>query len=266
VASGRRSIRPTRTVFGGTTVGIHGYVTKTLVAINVAVLVLATAMAGGRGLFGGGLGGLIGGATDLTEAGAVQGVDVYRTSSGQQFAVPAGIADGEYYRLLTSMFLHYGLIHLALNMWALWVLGRELEARLGPLRFTVLYLVSGLGGSVACYVFAPAAQAAGASGAIYGLFAALFIVFRRLQRDTSAIITVLVINLVFSFSVPGISIEAHLGGLITGAILGVALAYPPKAIRNRVLAGTVAALLLLMAAAVIAQTAAINAIAVPPGF
>ena len=174
--------------------------------------------------------------------------------------MPAGIADGEYYRLLTSMFLHYGLLHLALNMWALWVLGRELEARLGPLRFSVLYLVSGLGGSVACYVFAPASQAAGASGAIYGLFAALFIVFRRLNRDTSAIITVLVINLVLSFSVPGISIEAHLGGLVTGAVLGVALAYAPKAIRNRVLVGTVAALLLFFTAVVIAQTAAINAL------
>jgi membrane associated rhomboid family serine protease len=267
VASGRRSMRPTRTVFGGTTVGVHGYVTKALIAINVAVLVVATAVAGGGGLFGGGLGGLVGGATDVTQAGAVKGVDVYQnTATGSRFLVPAGVADGEYYRLLTSMFLHYGLIHLALNMWALWVLGRELEARLGPLRFTVLYLVSGLGGSVACYVFAPSAQAAGASGAIYGLFAALFIVFRRLNRDTSAIITVLVINLVFSFSVPGISIQAHLGGLVTGAVLGVALAYAPKAIRNRVLVGTVAVLLLFFAAAVIAQTAAINALPVPAGF
>jgi membrane associated rhomboid family serine protease len=258
-------VRPTRTVFGGTTVGVHGYVTKALVAINVAVLILSTALAGGRGLFGGGLGGLVGGATQLTQAGSVQGVDLYRSSSGGVIEVPAGIADGQYYRLLTSMFLHYGVIHLALNMWALWVLGRELEARLGPLRFAVLYLVSGLGGSVACYVFAPAAQAAGASGAIYGLFAALFVVFRRLQRDTSAIITVLIINLVFSFSVPGISISAHLGGLVTGAILGVALTYPPKKIRNQVLAGTIAALVLLMTVAVIAQTAAINSLPVPPG-
>jgi membrane associated rhomboid family serine protease len=265
IADGRRAARPTRTVFGGSTIGVHGYVTKALIAINVAVLVLSTALAGGKGLFGGGLGGLLGGATQLTEDGAVQGVAVYRSSSGQRVEVPAGIADGEYYRLLTSMFLHYGVIHLALNMWALWVLGRELEARLGPLRFSVLYLVSGLGGSVACYVFAPAAQAAGASGAIYGLFAALFIVFRRLQRDTSAIITVLVLNLVLSFSVPGISISAHLGGLVTGAILGVALAYPPKKIRNMVLAGTVAALVLLMTVAVIAQTAAINSLPVPPG-
>jgi membrane associated rhomboid family serine protease len=267
VATGRRSIRPTRTVFGGTTIGEHGYVTKALVAINVAVLVLATAVAGGQGLFGGGLGGLIGGATDFTEAGAVKGVDTYRnTLTGAEFSVPAGVADGEFYRLLTSMFLHYGLLHLALNMWALWVLGRELEARLGPLRFSVLYLMSGLGGSVACYVFAPGAAAAGASGAIYGLFAALFIVFRRLDRDTSAIMTVLVINLVLSFSVPGISISAHLGGLVTGAVLGVALAYAPKAIRNRVLVITVAALTLFFTAVVIAQTAALNALPVPPGF
>jgi membrane associated rhomboid family serine protease len=173
--------------------------------------------------------------------------------------VPVGIADGEYYRLLTSMFLHYGALHLLLNMWALWVLGRELESSLGPGRFLTLYLLSGLGGSVAAYAFTPAAMSAGASGAIYGLFAALFVVFRRLNRDTSSIITVLVINLIFSFTVPGISIAAHLGGLVTGAVVGVALAYAPRETRNRVLAGSVVALVLVLGAVTLIQTAAINA-------
>jgi len=268
VAEGRRSVRPTRTVFGGSTVGVRGYVTKALVFINVAVMVISTAGASGGGLFGGDLGGLAGGRTPLTQWGSVWGVAQFTAGPGGPVVAEfrAGIGNGEYYRLLTSMFIHYGLLHLALNMWALWVLGRELEARLGPGRFLTLYLLSGLAGSVACYAFTPAAQAAGASGAIYGLFAALFVVFRRLNRDTSSIITVLVINLIFSFTVPGISIAAHLGGLVAGAFVGVAIAYPPKEIRTRALVGAVAASLLVFGAIVAVQTASLAYLpALPPG-
>jgi membrane associated rhomboid family serine protease len=142
---------------------------------------------------------------------------------------------------------------------------RNLEGALGPIRFSILYIVSGLGGSVACYVFTPAAASAGASGALFGLFAALFILLRRLGRDTSSIVPVLVINLIFSF-VPGISLAAHLGGLVTGAVLAVALAYPPRKIRDKVAAGTVVLLLVFMTLVVVAQTAALNAMPVPPGF
>jgi membrane associated rhomboid family serine protease len=271
VAEGRRTVRQSRTIFGGSTIGVRGYVTKALIAINVALMVVsaATARGGGRGLFGGGLGGLLGGSTPLTEWGSVWGVAQYTAGRGgpviAQEAV--GIADGEYYRLLTSMFLHYGLLHLAFNMWALWVLGRELEARLGPGRFLTLYLLSGLGGGVAAYVFTPESASAGASGAIYGLFAALFVVFRRLNLNTSSIITVLVINLIFSFTVPGISIAAHLGGLVVGAAIGVAFAYAPKEIRARVLVGSVVATLLILGAVVAAQTINLSSLPpLPPGF
>jgi membrane associated rhomboid family serine protease len=260
VAEGRRTVRQGRTTFGGSMVGQRGYVTKTLIAINVAVMVASIASSGGRGMFGGGLGGFLGGSTPLTEEGAVIGALEYRNG----IRVPFGVADGEVYRLLTSVFIHYGLLHLLVNMWALWVLGRNLEAALGPLRFGMLYLVSGLGGSVACYVFSPTAASAGASGALFGLFAALFILLRQLGRDTSSIIPVLIINLVFSF-VPGISLAAHLGGLVTGGVLAVALAYPPRKIRNAVVGGTVAALLLFMVLAVYLQTSALNALPVPPG-
>ena len=262
VAIGRHSIRPGRTVFGGSTAGVHGYVTKALIAINVLVMIASVASAGGRGLAGGGLGGLLGESTPLTRWGAVWGLAPVTDGRVVVAYFRAGIADGEYYRLLTSMFLHYGVLHLALNMWALWVLGRELEARLGPGRFLTLYLLSGLGGGVAAYVFAPEAQAAGASGAIYGLFAGLFVVFRRLNRDTSAIITVLVINLIFSFSVSSISLEAHLGGLVTGALVGAALAYAPRAIRAQVLVAAVAATVLVLGALVSIKTAALASL--PP--
>jgi membrane associated rhomboid family serine protease len=259
VSEGRRTVRSGRTPFGGTPVGTRGYVTKALIGINVAVMVASIASSGGRGMFGGGFGGLLGGSTPLTEQGAVIGA--LRLNNGQM--IPFGVADGEYYRLITSMFLHYGLLHLAVNMWALWVLGRNLEGALGPLRFSVLYLVSGLGGSVACYVFTPTAASAGASGALFGLFAALFILLRQLGRDTSSIIPVLVINLAFSF-VPGISLAAHLGGLITGGILAVALAYPPRRIRNAVVGGTVGVLLLFMLLAVVLQTSSLSALPIPP--
>jgi membrane associated rhomboid family serine protease len=266
VAAGRRTVRVSRTMFGGSTTGEHGYVTKALIAINTAVLVVGVAISGAQSLYGGGLGGLLSGSTKLSQAWSVWGVA--QTGYGRVVTAQyrAGVADGEYYRLFTSMFVHYGLVHLALNMWALWVLGRELEARLGPSRFLTLYLVAGVGGSVACYLFTPAAQSAGASGAIYGLFGALFVVFRKLNLNTSSIITVLVINLVFSFTVPGISIAAHLGGLVTGGLIGVALAYAPQGMRNRILVASVVGFMLIFGALVALQTASLSSLPpLPPG-
>ena len=266
VAEGRRSQRTVRTTFGGSLAGVKGYVTITLMALNVLMLLLSVASAGGgQGMFGGGFGGLLGGGTPLTEWGAVKGLDVFQyQDTGERFTVPAGVADGEYYRLLTSMFLQYGPLHLLMNMWALWILGRTLEGVLGPVRFLALYVVSGLGGSVAAYLFTPAASTAGASGAIFGLFAALFVVMRRLGRDTSSVLPILVINIAISFA-PGISLAGHLGGLITGAIVAGALAYAPRKTRNLVVGVTVGGLVLFMATLVVIQTIALRSIATPIG-
>ena len=214
-----------------------------------------------------GAGLLVGGKTPLTEWGSVWGAISWETSNHQfAFFEPAGIADGEYYRLFTAMFLHYGLLHLGLNMWALWVLGRELEHQLGPGRYLLLYLLAGLGGNVAAYWLAPDAASAGASGAVFGLFAALFVVARRLNRDTSQIITVLVINLVFSFSVRNISWQAHVGGLVVGAALAVAMTYPPRELRGKVLAAASAGIVMVLGAIVVAQTVTLNSVQLPPGF
>ncbi|GAB3151635.1 rhomboid family intramembrane serine protease [Micromonospora sonneratiae] len=229
VAEGRRTQRPVRTVFGGGTAGRAGYVTKTLIGINVLFMLLSIFLdQGGDSVAGGrGFGGLLGGSTPLTDWGSVLGRALF-----PDFTVH-GIAEGEYYRLITAMFLHYGVLHLLMNMWALWVLGRSLEATLGPLRFLALYLVAGLGGNVAAYVFtAPNAQTAGASTAVFGLFAALFVIMRRLGRDTSSVIPILVINLVFTFAVPGISISGHLGGLVVGALMALVMAYAPRSRRS----------------------------------
>jgi membrane associated rhomboid family serine protease len=262
VSQGRRTQRQSRTVFGGTAAGARGYVTITLIAINVLVMIASALSAGGHGLVGGGGGGIVGllggGGTPLLEQGSALGALRYENSvTGQILLGPGGISAGEYYRLVTSMFLHLGLLHLLMNMWALWVLGRMLETVLGPIRFLVLYLVAGLGGSVAVYLFTPYPGGAGASGAIFGLFAALFIVLKRLRRDVSSIIPLLVINLAISF-IPGISLAAHLGGLVTGAIVAFALAYSPAKNRNVYVGATVAVLLAVMALAVVMQTMAIQ--------
>jgi membrane associated rhomboid family serine protease len=257
VAEGRRTQRSTRTIFGGSLAGAKGYVTLTLIAINVLVMIASAISAGGHGLFGGAFGGLMGGDTPLLDKGSALGALQYQDSTGQKLLGPGGISAGEYYRLVTSMFLHLGPLHLLMNMWALWVLGRTLEAVLGPIRFLVLYLVAGLGGSVAVYLFSPFPGGAGASGAIFGLFSALFIILKRLRRDTSSIIPLLVINLAISF-IPGISLAAHLGGLVTGAMVAFALAYSPARNRNLYVGVAVGLLLGVMAVAVVVQTTAIR--------
>jgi membrane associated rhomboid family serine protease len=256
VAEGRRTQRPVRTAFGGSAVGQHGYVTITLIVINVLVLLasLASAKNPGNAAGGGGFAGLIGGGTPLSDKLAVVASIKYNAND----VVLHGVAHGEYYRLITAMFMHYGLLHLAMNMWALWILGRTLEAALGPVRFIALYLIAGLGGNVAAYVFQPDARSAGASTALFGMFAALFLVLRRLGRDTSSVIPVIVLNLVFTFSVPGISIAGHIGGLVTGAIAGAGMAYAPRANRTAVQAGVAAGTVVLLAALTLWKTSALT--------
>lgn len=142
------------------------------------------------------------------------------------------IAGGEFWRLFTSMFLHGGLIHLLFNTYALYILGRDVESLYGTSRFLAIYLLSGLGGSIAFYllgyVMGNNNPSVGASGAIFGLFGAevaYFWVHRKLlgsraQANLRSLAMVLMINLFIGFTVPYINNTAHLGGLITGAVLG----------------------------------------------
>jgi membrane associated rhomboid family serine protease len=173
-----------------------------------------------------------------------------------------GIAHGEYYRLLTSMFLHEppssgGLffLHILFNMWALYVVGPPLEALLGRLRFAAMYLLTGLAGSVFAYTLMPANVAElGASGAIFGLFGALLVVGRKLRLNIQPIAVIIGLNLVLSFSVSGISWQAHIGGLIAGAALAAAWAYAPRPSRTAIQIGSSIALIALMVVAVILRT------------
>ena len=154
---------------------------------------------------------------------------------GAQFAFVPAVASSQPWRFMTTAFLHASLIHLAFNMWALWILGSALEPILGRWRFAALCALSALGGSTMIYWLAsPTAPASwltstvGASGAVFGLFAALFIIQRRFGRDTSAIVGLLVLNLAISFIGANISWQGHLGGLVTGAIVAALYAWAPR--------------------------------------
>ncbi|MFB7843799.1 rhomboid family intramembrane serine protease [Microbacterium sp. NPDC056052] len=129
----------------------------------------------------------------------------------------------EPWRLLTALLVHGGFIHLGLNMLALWMVGQSLEPLIGRAKFLTLYLVSGLAGSVAVALMSPGTPTVGASGAIFGLLAALLVVGRHLGANVIGILVVLVINFVYGFLVPGVAWQAHVGGAVVGAL--VALIY-----------------------------------------
>jgi membrane associated rhomboid family serine protease len=224
VDQGARSTPQARTRFGGrlqrSTTPVLTYL---LIAVNVAMFVAQTASG-----------------------------DVER----QLVLWAPAIADGQYYRLVTSAFLHYGAMHLLFNMWALYVVGPPLETWLGRLRYGALYALSALGGSVLAYLLSPVnAATAGASGAVFGLFGAMFVVARRLSLDIRGIAAVIVINLVFTFVFPlissqQISWQGHIGGLVVGSAVAAAYVYAPRDRRQVVQGGVTAAVVVVLVAAV----------------
>ncbi len=132
----------------------------------------------------------------------------------------AGNTVFEPWRMLTSAFLHLGFLHFAFNMLSVWIFGRALEPVIGSLRFAVLYVVSALGGSLAVALFNADAWVVGASGAIFGLFAAWFVVLRTSGQDVTSMLILIALNVVISFTNPGVSWEAHVGGLAIGLLCG----------------------------------------------
>ncbi len=160
------------------------------------------------------------------------------------------VAAGDLYRLLTSAFLHFGFTHIAFNMVALYFVGPPLERALGRLRFSALYLLSALGGSVLVYLLTLNAATAGASGAIFGLFGATFVVGKKLNMDVRAVVAIIGLNLAFTFVIPlftsqNISWQGHIGGLVTGAAVAAAYAYAPRQQRDLVQAGATVAVVVV---------------------
>ncbi|WP_447005000.1 rhomboid family intramembrane serine protease [Saccharothrix isguenensis] len=167
-------------------------------------------------------------------------------------AVAAG---DEWWRMVTSGFLHYGPAHLAMNMIALFVLGRLLEPQFGKLRFTAIYLVSLLGGSVSVYLFGGIDDGvAGASGAVYGLMGALLVAVLKLKLNASSALVVIGLNLVLSVTLPGISLLGHLGGLVIGAAVAAGLLYAPREKQANWQAAAVAGAFLLLVVMTVVRT------------
>ena len=171
------------------------------------------------------------------------------------------VANGELYRLLTSTFLHSGITHLLFNMFALFVVGPPLEIWLGRVRFGLLYVLSALGGSVLVYLFSPLnAPTLGASGAVFGLFAATFVVGKKVNVDIRWVVIMIVINLVITFTVPSISWQGHVGGLLTGGLVAVAYAYARDRNRVGVQAGATLIMLVLFGALIWWRTGSLLAL------
>ncbi len=231
VAEGQRGVRRGVTIAGARPGG-RPLVTPVLVALNVAVFAWTVATSG----------------------------SLARNAAAPLFRewalVPVAVADGEWWRLLTGGFLHFGPIHLLFNMMALWVIGRDVEPALGRGRFLAVYLVSLLGASAAVMLLtAPNANVAGASGAVFGLMGALAVLLRRLRIPLGQVGGLIAINLAITFLLPGISVAGHLGGLVTGVIATAALVYAPAQRRVPVQVGTLAVIAILLLAAVMARMA-----------
>jgi membrane associated rhomboid family serine protease len=176
------------------------YVTYTLIAINVAVFI-------------------VGAIADHQANVGLSGASGSFTDKFGMFSPCVG--QGQWYRLITGGFLHAGFLHIAFNMWALFVIGRPLEAALGRLRFSLLYGVSLLGGALGVVVvdrLGTPGLTVGASGAIFGLFGALAVMQYEAGMNPlrSGLGFIIGINLLLTFTIPGISIGGHIGGLLVG--------------------------------------------------
>lgn len=218
IRQGNQGVRQATGRFGGT-VSTGAKVTWTIMGLNVAlyaVLLAHPSLADDWAMLGGA-----------------------RAPNGQL----VGVATGQWYRLITSAFLPgtggLGILDIAFNLWALYIVGPPMERLLGPVRYLAVYLASALGGAVSYYFIAPVNQPAlGASGAIFGLFGAWFVLSRRLRLDWRPVAMVIALNLVIGFvGAAYIAWQDHLGGLITGVVLTAAYAYAPRKHRGLIQLG-----------------------------
>lgn len=242
VKEGARSIRQARTVFGGRIAAVP-LVSYVLVGLNVVAYLVELARPSFEYRF------------------AMLGT----TPAGY---VPEGVAHGDWYRLLTGAFLHltpgegtFGITHILFNMVALWNIGRVVETQLGRVRYLALYLLSALGGSVLELLLIPESYTVGASGAIFGLGAAYWVMGRRLghdMREVNRYMAGLLLWLVISAGLT--SWQGHLGGLLAGAVVTLAYAYAPRDRRRALVqTGVCVALLALLVALAWLKAASLTA-------
>ena len=207
--SGKQKVYTGRAAFNGASSLV---LTPALIAVNVGMFFLT--LSGGRS------------ATDIRGSTVLRDYALYG---------PSIRYDNEWYRIVTSGFMHSGLLHLAFNMYALWAIGNMLEPALGRLRFGIIYLGGLIAGSLGALVLDPQNLAVGASGAIFALFAATFIAQRAAGIDPwrSGIALTIGINLLITLAIPFISKGGHIGGLLGGAVLAWLLIEAPRRTGNQ---------------------------------
>ncbi|MFF1721610.1 rhomboid family intramembrane serine protease [Streptomyces sviceus] len=253
VREGARSVRQARTAFGGRITAVP-LVTYVLIGLNVLAYVgelVRPAIVDRFEMLGVGL------------VGPDGGHYVWQASYPADFHAE-GVVDGEWYRLLTGAFLHlpptggtFGILHIVMNMVSLWNIGRVVELQLGRIRYLALYLLSALGGSVLVLLIAPTTPTLGASGAIFGLGAAYYVMARRLGADMAQVNRFMAGLLLWLLISAGLtSWQGHLGGLLAGAVVTLAYAYAPRNDRRALVqAGACAVLLLVLLVATWAKVA-----------
>jgi membrane associated rhomboid family serine protease len=176
-------------------------ITKALIGINVAIYLLTASQGGGLNAPGGNL-------------------------FARWILFGPFVVHGGWYRLISAMFLHASIIHIGFNMYALWVIGTPVEQYLGRARYVGLYFVSGLAGSAGALLATPLSPTLGASGAVFGILGAMLILEWQITgRLAGNAMTMIVINLIITFAIPGISYGAHLGGLVGGILITLGYAH-----------------------------------------
>lgn len=237
VQQGARTVRAPRSTIGAMLRSSPPYMTVTLIALNVAAYL----------------------ATGLQSPATLR--DPTSSSLFIKWQLEPYIVhrDHDYYQLLTSGFLHLTVLHIAVNMLSLGIIGPFLETQLGRWRFTAAYLISLLGGSAAVYAFGFDLQpTAGASGAIFGLFGVGLVLVRKIGLDLQWLVATLVLNFVITFSVADISRWGHIGGFVTGLLVGLAIGGLPQSRRRipiRMQVGGLSAVLALVVVVVAVRTA-----------
>lgn len=236
VATGQKAVRSVRTMAGGAVPAKAGQVSLVIIAINIVVFVL----------------------TDLARVDVISAAGVMSAYNVLDAGVVyPGVADGGYWRLLTSAFLHAGILHIAFNMYALYLFGPFVEQALGTRRFVVAYVTMAVVASVFVYWLSdPRGFTVGASGAVFGLFGLALVLLVHRKQDVRGLLVLLAINALISTQ-GNISWQGHLGGFVAGLVLGLAVTLPPRERRTLVQAVVLAGVWLVVVAAVALRTVAL---------
>lgn len=238
VKEGARSVRSAKLPYGGARVANPTLVTMILLGINVVVWLAITANGGG-------------GSALAFKLAIIPDWSVRVDPDTQSAVLADGVAQGAWWQVITSAFTHIQFFHLALNMLALYMFGPPLEQILGRIRFLTLYFVSGITGSAGVMLFSHEnGLTVGASGAIFGLLGAMAVVAFKTGGAFQDLLTLLGLNLLITFTIPNISWQGHLGGLVGGVLVAAAMVYAPRQ-RRTLVQFTVAGLVMAAALALI---------------